>query len=241
MIFQTDERARHSGAEPYSGADRDARRADGATNARGGPAGACASQPWKGPWGGWSAPGPARWSAPLRLPRSRLTRADGHARCMRAVTPRWGRWTRARTPPTLPLYRLRPAPPPAARASTSTSRCTATHCRGPAASSSTRHSRRPWRLGRPGPDRKHDHRIHRPCVAKVQLAGLFEPESYCSFYFRTWNRGPSRKLEMDSKLNFEIGNNSKSVTMLTHHCRGAAARARPRSRAAVIGSKSRTT
>ena len=111
MIFQTDERARHSGAEPYSGADRDARRADGATNARGGPAGACASQPWKGPWGGWSAPGPARWSAPLRLPRGRLTRADGHARCMLAVTPRWGRWTRARTPPTLPPYRLRPAPP----------------------------------------------------------------------------------------------------------------------------------
>ena len=42
MIFQTDERARHSGAEPYSGADRDARRADGATNARGGPVGASA-------------------------------------------------------------------------------------------------------------------------------------------------------------------------------------------------------
>ena len=90
-----------------------------------------------------------------------------------------------------------------------------------------------------GPARTRPDTIHRPCVAKVQLAGLFEPESYCSFYFRTWNRGPSRKLEMDSKLNFEIGNNSKSVTMLTHHCRGAAARARPRSRAAVIGSKSR--
>ncbi len=44
---------------------------------------------------------------------------------------------------------------------------------------------------------------------------------------------------MDSQFNFEIGNNSKSVTMRTHHGIIAEAQRPGLVRAAVIGSKSR--